>query len=135
MNRVTIDDYKDTVPSVFSQHPSPKMTNRYKFANTYELCKEIENNGWNLFSVYSTKGNRRSVDENKSYLNHIVTFRKYSGSDFKVDDLIPTIYLSNSHNGSTSLRLQSGLHRVVCSNGLVTPMADFSSYTISHIVF
>jgi hypothetical protein len=129
---LTIDDYKQTIPSIFSDKPAPFMSTKYKFANTYELCKEIENNGWRLHSAYQTRLNKRSPDEYKQYCNHIVTFRKSDYDSLKVDDLIPCLYLTNSHNGSSTLKLHSGLHRVVCSNGLVTPMKQLANINISH---
>lgn len=128
----SIDDYKERVPSIFTEKPSPKTSTKYNFANTYELCKEIENNGWKVYSAFQCRTNKNSSPSEKLYTNHIVTFRKESYEALKVDDLIPTMYLSNSHNGSSTLKLNSGLHRVVCSNGLVTPMKDFANLTISH---
>jgi hypothetical protein len=131
-SNLTIDDYKESVPSIFSESPAPFMSPKYKFANTYELCKEIENNGWRLHSAYQTRLNKRSPIEYKQYSNHIVTFRKSNYDSLKVDDLIPCLYLTNSHNGSSTLKLHSGLHRVVCSNGLVTPMKELANINISH---
>ena len=128
----TIDDYRQSVPSIFSEKPAPFMSEKYKFANTYELCKEVENQGWRLHSAYQTRLNKRSPQEYKQYSNHIVTFRKSEYDSIKVDDLIPCLYLTNSHNGSSTLKLHSGLHRVVCSNGLVTPIKEMANINISH---
>ena len=129
---MTIEDYRGTIPSIFSEKPAPFMTEKYKFANTYELCKQIEDNGWRLHSAYQTRLNKRSPQEYKQYTNHIVTFRKSQYDSLVVDDLIPSLYLTNSHNGSSTLKLHSGLHRVVCSNGLVTPMKEMANLNIAH---
>ena len=46
---------------------------------------------------------------------------------------IPEILLINSHDGSTSLRMEAGLFRLVCSNGLIVKSQDIYSSRTRHI--
>lgn len=54
---------------------------------------------------------------------------KISGND----TCYPEIVIFNSYNGSNSLKVEMGLFRLVCSNGLTIKSKDFGSMKINHI--
>lgn len=119
---MTIQELKQQVPSVFTTSPSPKMSNKYVFVPTFEILENFEKEGWTLSSGrQSGKG---------MYEVHELRFR--NGELPKVGDTMVEAIIRNSHNGFATLSVSSGLHRLVCSNGLTVPTSLFESFTLRH---
>lgn len=104
------------VPAFFATSPSPKMTERYGFMNTYDVVKLMtEEMGWNLVA-YGQKGTNSRSSEDRSYVKHFATFRK---TDTVIaGELIPQLRIINSHDGSTRFRAEKEIYRGVCGNGM-----------------
>lgn len=130
-DNTTLNDLRETIPSIFSNEPSPRVSSKYKFSSTHQLCEEVEKSGWKITSAYQTRY-RNNNEVHKNYARHVISFSKQEAAQIEVDQLIPTLHIENSHNGSSSLKFYSGLHRVVCSNGLITPMKEFTNMNIRH---
>jgi len=52
---------------------------------------------------------------------HLIHLRRGDGVR-TVGDVTPQLTLVNSHDGRSAFRLYTGLHRLVCSNGLIVPI-------------
>lgn len=50
----------------------------------------------------------------------------------RIGQEVPELVLSNSHDGTAAYRFNSGIFRLVCSNGLVVASADFGSISVTH---
>jgi Domain of unknown function (DUF932) len=64
----------------------------------------------------------KNFDLNSKYMNFRAVFPELSvniGTDLKKDDVMVGIHVTNSEVGASSLRIESCLFRLVCSNGLV----------------
>jgi hypothetical protein len=116
---------KQVAPSVFATEPSQKMTNRYKFVPTDQIMEFFEREGWNVSSVKQSGRGVHSL--------HEIKFR--NGELPKVGDTLVEAIIRNSHNGMSTLKISSGLHRLVCSNGLVVPTAACDQLNIRHTGF
>ena len=119
---MTIEQMKESVPSIFTTSPSPKMSKKYVFVPTFEIMENFEKEGWKLSSAkQSGKG---------SYDVHELRFR--NGELPKVGDSIVEAVIKNSHNGLATFSVGSGLHRLVCSNGLTVPTSISESFSLRH---
>ena len=52
---------------------------------------------------------------------------------FKVGDTRPEMILQNAHDGTRAYRIDAGLYRLVCRNGLVVADAAFAHVAIRHV--
>ena len=46
------------------------------------------------------------------------------------DEVFPVVYISNSHDGTSTFVLRAGIFRLICSNGLVIATTEFESLKI-----
>lgn len=89
-------------------------TQKYVGVNSQNLISEL--NKFDLIHTKSSFGMPRK-EEKRGFQKHIMTFEH---PDFKIDDHNKLqLLVTNSHDGSTSLRFNLGIFRLVCSNGLV----------------
>lgn len=113
---------KNSAPAVFSSSPSPKMSDRYSFVNTYEVLGAFENEGWMVNSV-----TQRGMG---MYNTHEIRLR--NGDMPKVGDDFLEAIIRNSHNGTTKFSVSAGIHRLVCKNGLTIPSSISEGFSIRH---
>lgn len=125
MNQISEQTLKQTAPAIFTTGPSPKMSSRYTFVPTMEILENFQKEGWNVSSA-------RQVG-NSQYATHEVRLR--NGGMPQVGDSIFETIIRNSHNGMTTFSVSSGLHRLVCSNGLTVPTSLSEQFNIRHTSF
>jgi len=67
----------------------------------------------------------------KGFQRHMI---KFINRDFIKENTTeyPELLLSNSHDGTTAFKLDVGIFRLVCSNGLVIKSEDFGSMRVRH---
>jgi hypothetical protein len=78
----------------------------------------------------------KNFDLNSKYLNLRLMFPNLThniGTDIKKDDVMVGIHITNSEVGSSSLRIDSCLFRLVCSNGLIARVGGDSLMQQRHV--
>jgi hypothetical protein len=101
-------------PSIFAQEKHESRSARYTYIPTIEVIEGLRNEGFFPFAA----GQGRSRIEGKTeFTKHLMRFRK-------IDEIAKTesneIVLINSHDGTSSYRMVSGIIRHICSNGMIT---------------
>lgn len=114
-------------PSVFATEPHERVTDRYGFVPTINLVEAIENEGW--FPVVARQSVVRD-ESRRGFQRHLLRFRQENPTE--VGDSVTELVLLNSHDGSSSFQLDLGLFRLVCSNGMVTPISDAGGMRLRH---
>lgn len=90
------------------------LTDKYKLAKTSEMVKTIEGLGYKMDKFVALKVRKK---ERQGFQKHRVIF---TSPNLKATaDGIPQLLLTNSHDGTSSVILQLGFFRFICSNGLV----------------
>ena len=83
--------------------------------------------GWTPINAYrvASRGQRTGTGR------HMVKFVNY---DFMQEGKTeyPELLLTNSHDGTTAFKLDVGIFRLVCSNGMVVKSQDFGSMKVRH---
>lgn len=92
----------------------PTLTEKYKLAKTSEIIKTIESLGYTMQKFVAMKVKKK---ERHGFQKHRVTFT--SPELRATNDGVPQLLLTNSHDGTSSVVLQLGFFRYICSNGLV----------------
>jgi hypothetical protein len=125
MKTLSLDQIRESAPAIFTTDRSPKVSPRYSFVPTIEILDKFLDNGWRV-----TNASQRGRDPHGRHfirlgLNELPA----------VGDCLPELLISNSHDGSTPFNLRTGLHRLVCSNGLTVPTALSHNFATRHLKF
>lgn len=120
---ISLDSLRQRVPAIFTKTPSPKLSNRYSFADSEYYLQKFIDADWFIHSA-------RQVSRSE-YAPHQVTLR--NNDIATVGDLLPQLIFTNSHNGIKKMTINTGIYRLVCSNGLVVPTSITQSLSIKHI--
>lgn len=100
-------------PSVMASEAHESRGERYSFIPTIQVIDGLRAEGFQPYEIRQTKVRDASKRE---HTKHMVRLRHASSI---VNDEVPEIILLNSHDGSSSYQIMSGVFRFVCSNGLI----------------
>jgi len=120
---ISLNSLRERVPAIFTKTPSPKVSNRYSFADSEYYLQKFIDADWTIHSA-------RQVSKSE-YAPHQVILRNKDIAI--VGDLLPQLIFTNSHNGIKKMTMDTGIYRLVCSNGLVVPTSITQSLSIKHI--
>jgi len=101
------------VENLLNQEGNYNMSDRYQTITTGRVIEEFKKHGMEFDSITSS-GVRKQGKQ--GYQKHLV--RMSYGED-KEHGVKHQIVMFNSYDGSSSLQLQFGMFRFVCSNGMV----------------
>lgn len=127
-----MDEVKILAPSVFTTHASPKVSDKYQFANTADVLGELAKAGYVPVKAGQTKAR---TPDGGAYTRHVVRVmhEKYlDPSNRRVGDVVPQAIIQNAHDRTSALHLSAGLFRLVCSNGLAVEATNFTSVRVLH---
>jgi len=131
--REEVEEVLRSCPPVDSWSSSDDLTDRYHFISTRKVSNFLNNNGWTPRQAFYVQGRDSSTDP--LHKKHCVRFTNLQYAPNKEDGLgglAPEIIVTNSHDGSSSLRLHAGLFRLVCSNGLTITEETYGDVRIRH---
>ena len=111
------DNLRKLAPSIFAESGSTKTSDKYSHISTIQVIDALANEGYLPVKAVQS---RSRIEEKKGFAKHCVRFRHISTVPTLNGGLFPELVLTNSHDGLSSYKLQSGLYRLVCSNGMVS---------------
>lgn len=104
-----------TIPaSVTAGVVAAKMSPRYGMIDTAQIIQAFAEE--NYLMVQSSA--KKTKKQNPHEVKHMVRLR-HTDHALAINGSVPEIVMLNAHDGTSTLRLLSGLFRLVCSNGLV----------------
>lgn len=119
------------VPASQATAAQPAMSQRYTFVPTARIVAALENFGW---TAVRSQQVRVRDEERRGYQKHAVWFRQDRRMEsMQVDDICVELLLINAHDGSSSYRLQAGIYRAVCANGLVVGESTYEAIRFPHL--
>lgn len=132
-NPLTNEELYAHAPSIFAEKPIDGVTDRYAFVPTHTILDTFREAGY--YPIMASESNVRN-QENLGYQKHIIQFRS-------LDNLLrpnaveeyADIVLTNSHNRTSSFKVDLAYWRLVCSNMLIVPSHTFVSTSIIHSGF
>lgn len=133
---LTMNEIKTLAPTVATEAPSDKvrgilgLTEKYVHVPTTQVIEDIMTMGWEVTDAVQVKVRKKT--KNAGYQKHMITF---VNRDLIQEDSTeyPQLLLTNSHDGACSFRLEVGIFRLVCSNGMVIKSKDFGSMKVRHM--
>lgn len=105
-----------------------KLSSSYDLISTESVVRLMKEEGFVTTAANQLKPRKRDPRVVRHYvrMRHESYAREINGS-------VPEILIINSNDGSSSLRMEAGLFRLVCSNGLIVKSAEIASARIRHI--
>lgn len=123
MTKVYQKKVDNDINPVYANNASITTSNRYRHINTTNVIKTITDKGWELIDTSYAKV--RKADR-IGYQKHVLIFEN---SNYLIDtENKMQLLVTNSHDGSSSLRFNLGIFRTVCANGLVVGDNFFEEY-------
>lgn len=124
------DEIKRLAPSVFTKTAFDSLSNKYTHIPTSRVIEDMEKLNFFVKECKEIKARKRV-----GFQKHLLIFRNpdlvITGEDGDV--IHPQILISNSHDGTSSFIFQSGIYRLICSNGLVVSTQEFDKMKIRHM--
>lgn len=112
---IQLETLHKKVPSIFTEGGSQNTSHQYQSISTFKVMEALMKEGFYPTKAYQS-GSR--IQENAPFKKHMVRFRHIDAKP-SFSEVFPELVLINSHDGLSSYRLNAGLYRLVCSNGLV----------------
>ena len=112
-------------PSIFAEQKHESRSTRYTYIPTIQILEGLRKEGFQPF--YAAQSRVRD-EGNKEHTKHMLRLRHASQIEAAEAN---EIILLNSHNGTSSYQMLSGVFRFVCANGMVCGEA-FSDIRVPH---
>lgn len=126
---LTASQLAQRAPAIFAANASPTRSERYGFVSTSDVLATLALDGWQPTYV----GLKKSRTEAKrAYGSHTIRLRHVDESLMRIGNDTPEIVLRNGHDGSSAIKLDFGVFRFVCANGLVVQSSDFGGFKLFH---
>jgi hypothetical protein len=130
LTELSSNDLQLAAPSIFADHPSSHLSERYCQFRTSEVIEGLRSAGW--APVRAQEQNVR-LSEREGFQKHMIKLhRRESLGKPTLGDSNIELILTNSHDGTSAYRLQAGIFRFVCLNGLVVGSEGFNAVSIRH---
>lgn len=107
---------------------SEGLTPKYQMIQTTDVIDVMLENDFIVTQVHAMKPRVRDP----RIVEHFVRLRHKSHSA-EINGTIPEVLVVNSNDGSTSLRMDAALFRLVCGNGLIVKSAEIYRARIRHV--
>ncbi len=130
---LSLDDLRRVAPSVFAESARPGVSRRYTFVSTAQVVDLLRGEGW---EPVKASEQRVRLESRVGFQMHELRFARRAdleASTFNVGDTRPEMILQNAHDGTRAYRIDAGLYRLVCRNGLVVADTAFAHVAIRHV--
>jgi Domain of unknown function (DUF932) len=130
MNAITLSELKSKMPQAFVTAPSSRVSSKYSFIPTSVILEDLDKLGWKIREVVNPKYKSTA---NQSHGKHMVRlFNENIHITSGADKNFVEIALYNSSNGLSRFKMEVGIFRFVCENGMVVKSEDFGSINLRH---
>lgn len=139
---LTREQLARTIPSVFAEAPHESRSNRYLYVPTVHMLDAMEREGFQ--PVWASQSRSRDASR-ADYTKHMIRLRRPGDGpgaflepgrhhfiDKATAPIWPEIVLTNSHDGSSSVQMSSGLFRLACTNGLIVSEGASETFRMQH---
>jgi hypothetical protein len=130
---LTMDELKMICPEIATPEINPELrkhlgiSDKYVHVPTEQVIEDVMKLGWSPINAYRVNSRKKRNGVGR----HMIKFVNY---DFMQEGKTeyPELLLTNSHDGTTAFKLDVGIFRLVCSNGMVIKSQDFGSMKVRH---
>lgn len=122
---------RHVAPSAFAESAHSSRSARYSYIPTSEVLTGLRREGFVPMEIRQA-GSR--IEGKAEFTKHMIRLRHQGevARQLAVGDSVPEIVLINSHDGTSSYQLMSGMFRLVCSNGLIVADGPSNNVKVPH---
>ena len=129
MRILTHDQLHRHAPAIFAHQPDEAVSERYGFVPTINVVDALQGEGW--YPVRAQQTHVRQA-QRREVARHMIRFRQDPDRQIAVGDSVTELVLTNSHDRTAAYQLDLGLFRLVCLNGMVSPVGDVGGIRVRH---
>ena len=130
LNTISLNELKVAMPQAFVNAPSDRVSKRYSFIPTSVILEDLDKLGWKVRAIVNPK---YKTSANQLHGKHLVRLYNPDIHITKGEDKnFVEIALYNSSNGMSRFKMEVGIFRLVCENGMVIKSEDFGSIRMRH---
>jgi len=107
---------------------SEGLSQKYQIIHTTDVVDIMTEHDFIVTQVHSMKPRVRDP----RVVEHFIRLRHKDFSN-EINGTIPEVLVVNSNDGSTSLRMDAALFRLICGNGLIVKSADIYRSRLRHV--
>jgi hypothetical protein len=130
---LTNDQLMRIAPSIFATQPWHAMSERYAFIPTISVVEKMRSEGFLPFSAIQS--NARIAGKG-DFTKHLIRFRDVRQSESpairSLGQIYPELVLTNAHDGASAFKLDAGLFRLICLNGMVVEAGNIEQMNVRH---
>lgn len=115
-------------PSIFAHTAHGSRSERFVPVPTIEMVRALKTEGW--VPVMAGQSIARLADK-QNFTKHMVRFRRID-RELATHGSIVELVLRNGNDGTSAYKLDAGVFRIACLNGLVAKSEDYGSINIRH---
>src|SRR5450432_848596 len=108
---------------------------RYAFIPTIQVVEKMRTEGF--VPVAATQSRTRIADK-QDFTKHMIRFRDIRHGETPairtLGEIYPELVLTNSHDGASAYKLDAGLFRLVCLNGMVVSDGTVSQINVTYSI-
>lgn len=123
---LTNDQLQRYASSIFADSKHDSRSDKYTHIKTIDLVERLRTEGFYPVAVQQSGTTNESK---RNHLKHMIRFRNMNdfGREGRARENMQEVVMINSHDGTSSYKLMSGLYRLVCSNGMIAWQEDLAS--------
>jgi Domain of unknown function (DUF932) len=130
---LTDDDLRVKAPSIFAVEPWERMSARYTFIPTIDIVNRMRAEG---FQPVSATQSRTRIEGKSDFTKHMIRFRDMRQGDkpaiLQLGTIYPELVLTNSHDGASAYKIDAGLFRLICLNGMMVSQGNVEQVNVRH---
>jgi hypothetical protein len=127
------DQLMQVAPSIFAASPWENMSSRYTFIPTIQVVEKMRSEG---FAPVAAVQSRTRIEGRGDFTKHLIRFRDFRNGDApairSLGQIYPELVLTNSHDGKSAYKLDAGLFRLICLNGMVVSAGTVEQMNVRH---
>ena len=108
------------------------MSSKYAFVPTSAIVAQMRREGFE--PVHAVQGRSR-IEGKREFTKHLLRFRdmrNYTPAVQALGTLYPEVVLTNSHDGASAFKVDAGIFRLVCTNGMVVGDSIVPGINVRH---
>lgn len=129
---LSADDLRRVAPSIYAESARPGVSSRYTFVSTAQVVDLLRGEGWEPVRVSEQ---RVRTEDRRGFQMHEIRFARRTdleAHNYQVGNTRPEMIVQNAHDGTRAYRIDAGLYRLICRNGLTVADTAFAHVAIRH---
>ena len=124
---LTLGQAIQRAPSLTATKAHDSRSDKYSFISTADVLDELIGKGYRIASVQTS---RVATPDKHGFERHQLRLQMNDAQ--RVGDVVEQMLLSNAHDGSAAFRMEGGLHKFLCSNGLTVAVGNTCQLSVPH---